>query len=364
MYCGNELAQMNPLAVVERLGVIMQPESGEPTEAWGVLNPASARGRDGQLYLFARVVAEGNYSRIRMARVVFDDSGKPVDLERLDFVLEPSTEYERNGETNGGCEDPRVTFVPAIDKYVMAYTGFGPTGPRIALATSEDLFTWERLGTVDFGVQDGINFDDFDNKDAFFFPEPVIAPDGTPSLACAHRPMTGVDQDGLVSAQLQDLPASIWVSYVPLSEAIDNPEALLHLRQHQLVIKPEFPWENVKIGGGPPPVLTPCGWLLVHHGIENLSEPDGPRRLCYSAGAFIVDRNDLTRIVWRSTSPIMIPDTDQEVHGVVNNVVFPTGIDQIDAETFDLYYGMADARIGVARMWMKLEGCVESIEAA
>ena len=342
----------------------MQPESGEPTEAWGVLNRASARGRDGQLYLFARVVAEGNYSRIRMARVIFDESGRPVDLERLGFVLEPLADYERHGETNGGCEDPRVTFIPTLDKYVMAYTGFGPTGPRIALAISDDLFSWERLGTVDFGVQDDVNFDDFDDKDAFFFPEPVIAPDGTLSLACAHRPMTGVDQDGLVSPQLKELPASIWVSYVPVSAAIEDPRALLHLRQHRLVIKPEFQWETVKIGGGPPPVLTPCGWLLVHHGIENLSEPGEPRRLCYSAGAFIVDRNDVTRVMWRSTAPILIPDTDQEQHGVVNNVVFPTGIDQIDAETYDLYYGMADARIGVARMCMKIEGCVDDTSEA
>ncbi len=64
---------MNPLAEqdsashpfrLQRLGVVMEPEPDNPTEAEGVLNPASACGRDGQLYLFPRLVARGNYSRI------------------------------------------------------------------------------------------------------------------------------------------------------------------------------------------------------------------------------------------------------------------------------------------------------------
>jgi hypothetical protein len=41
-------------------------------------------------------------------------------------------------------------------------------------------------------------------------------------------------------------------------------------------------------------------------------------------------------------------------HGTVANVVFPTGIDRRDdlgsPDRFDVYYGMADNRIGVARL--------------
>jgi predicted GH43/DUF377 family glycosyl hydrolase len=36
--------------------------------------------------------------------------------------------------------------------------------------------------------------------------------------------------------------------------------------------------------------------------------------------------------------------------GMVPNVVFPTGLDQRPDGTCDLYYGMADTRIGVARV--------------
>src|SRR5579872_7158419 len=341
----------------------MQPDPDEPTEAWGVLNPAVVRGRDGSLYLFARVVAEGNYSRIRMARVIPDEDGKPGDLERLGVVLEPSEAYECNG-AEGGCEDPRITFIRAIDKYVMAYTAFGPAGPRIALAVSDDLFQWERLGQVDFGGEDGIDFNGFDNKDAFFFPDPVMAPDGTISYTCAHRPMTGIDQDGRIAHQLADLPASIWISYVPVSEVAQDLRALLKLRQHSLIIKPEHSWEHVKIGGGPPPVLTPCGWLMIHHGIENLARPGEKRKLRYTAGAFIVDRWDPRRVLWRSSEPVLAPDTDGELFGVVDNVVFPTGVDRINDHVVDIYYGMADARIGVARMWLNPEACQDGFTEA
>ena len=44
----------------------------------------------------------------------------------------------------------------------------------------------------------------------------------------------------------------------------------------------------------------------------------------------------------------------QERQGIVANVVFPTGIDRRDdlgsPDRFDVYYGMADNRIGVARL--------------
>src|SRR5579863_4558330 len=48
---------------VERLGVIMRPDPNREEEIEGVLNPGSARGPDGELYLFPRLVGRNNYSR-------------------------------------------------------------------------------------------------------------------------------------------------------------------------------------------------------------------------------------------------------------------------------------------------------------
>ena len=60
------------------------------------------------------------------------------------------------------------------------------------------------------------------------------------------------------------------------------------------------------------------------------------------------------RILYRSAEPVLTPELPQECHGTVANVVFPTGIDRRDdigsPDRFDVYYGMADHRIGVARL--------------
>jgi predicted GH43/DUF377 family glycosyl hydrolase len=51
---------------------------------------------------------------------------------------------------------------------------------------------------------------------------------------------------------------------------------------------------------------------------------------------------------------VLKPELPQECHGTVAHVVFPTGIDRRDdlglPSRFDVYYGMADDRIGVARL--------------
>lgn len=49
---------------LQRLGVVMESEAGNSLEAEGVLNPAVARGPDGELYLFPRLVSQGNYGNV------------------------------------------------------------------------------------------------------------------------------------------------------------------------------------------------------------------------------------------------------------------------------------------------------------
>ena len=43
----------------------MTPEAGNELEVEGVLNPASGRTPDGDLYLLPRLVAAGNVSRVQ-----------------------------------------------------------------------------------------------------------------------------------------------------------------------------------------------------------------------------------------------------------------------------------------------------------
>jgi predicted GH43/DUF377 family glycosyl hydrolase len=93
------------------------------------------------------------------------------------------------------------------------------------------------------------------------------------------------------------------------------------------------------------------------HEIDRRAE--GRHKLCYSAGVMVLSPEHPTRILYRSAEPVMVPQTRAELHGTVDAVVFPTGLDRRDdlgdPDRFDVYYGMADDRIGVARLTIPRE---------
>jgi predicted GH43/DUF377 family glycosyl hydrolase len=134
-----------------------------------------------------------------------------------------------------------------------------------------------------------------------------------------------------------------------------EPSHLCHYTSHHRLASPVAPWERHKIGGGTPPVLTRHGWLLVYHGVGNAPGPSsGKPELCYSAGVLVLSEEHPRHIRYRSPEPVLTPEAPQERRGAVADVVFPTGIDRRDdlgsPDRFDVYYGMADDRIGVARL--------------
>jgi predicted GH43/DUF377 family glycosyl hydrolase len=321
----------------------MEPDPADPREACGVLNPGGARGLDGELYLFPRLVAHGNFSRIGRARVRFE-GGMPVGIERLGIALEPEESWERNPRT-AGVEDPRVTFLPPLATYVMTYTAYGPAGPRIALAASPDLTRWERLGQARFARDGGLEeeLDAHPNKNAVLFPELVPDPEGEPAYAMLHRPMWAPP---LERAQ------GIWISFTPAETVGNDVRRLPRFTRHRPVAVPEEPWEALKIGAGTPPLRIPEGWLIVYHGVSGTLVPDEDLQwdVRYAAGAMILDAADVSRVTARSAAPLLEPETEAEREGIVPNVVFPTAIDARDCGEADVYYGMADSRIGAARL--------------
>ena len=337
-----------------RVGVVMTPDADDPREAEGVLNPGSGRGPDGALYLLPRLVATGNVSRIGLARVVVE-GGIPVGVEREGVVLEPDRGWE-HGAGHGGVEDPRTTWIDELGLHVMTYVAFGPLGPRTAIAVSPDLRAWHRLGPALFRYQDELDTDLnlFHNKDTAFFPEPVVGPDGRAALAVIHRPMWDLDEtrpgEGVrLPAGTEDPRQSIWISYVPWDAVQEDIRALTLWEQHTFLAGPEFPFEALKIGGGPPPLRVPEGWLMLHHGVTG--RIDGAfsqqRHVNYAAGALLLDAEDPRKVLARTPEPLLAPETEDERSGIVPNVVFPTAIEEIDGRRF-VFYGMADSKIGVA----------------
>jgi len=343
---------------LQRLGMVMEPDPSNPQEVDGVLNPGAARGPDGELYLFPRLVAKGNFSRIGIARVRFNGGGDPTGVERLGIALEPEAEYElRPG--GGGCEDPRVTFVEPLKRYIMTYTAFSPRGPRIAMAESEDLFHWKRLGLATYAHWHGMELGNVDDKDASLFPVAIPNSTGKLELGMLHRPLF----EGTRAKELMHQPGtrevdldreSIWISYCPAALKNGAPDCMGQFTSHHRLATPVSSWERLKIGAGTPPILTKHGWLIVYHGVSELPDTAGRHPLCYSAGVMVLSKQHPRVIRYRSVQPVLTPMLAEERDGIVANVVFPTGIDRRDdlgtPDRFDVYYGMADNRIGVARL--------------
>lgn len=345
---------------LHRICTIMKPQAGNELEVEGVLNPAVTRGPDGELYLFPRMVAKNNYSRIGIARVKFNGAGDPIDVERLGIVLEPEADYEKRPNGGGGCEDPRITYVEPVEHYIMTYTAYGPNGPRIAMARSKDLFNWERLGLVEFLPYEEVDFNGIDNKDASFFPIDLPSPHKHPSMAMLHRPLfpDSTPEDTFKKGDNRKIDKnkeSIWISYFNLKNGKETSLKNAKFTSHHCLAHPVHPWENLKIGSGAPPVLTKFGWLLVYHGVRRHDDSTKEQpKYTYSAGVMILSEKAPQKILYRSPEPILTPELPSETIGIVGDVVFPTGTDRRDdigqPNRIDVYYGMADDRIGVAKL--------------
>jgi predicted GH43/DUF377 family glycosyl hydrolase len=332
---------------VTRLGVVMSPQADQPHEAWGVLNPAGVRSADGTMHLFPRLIAEGNYSRIGRAHVRFDGD-RPAGVERLGVALEPHEPYEVSAG-GGGVEDPRVVYIPAIGRYVMTYTAFVPYEPKIAVAVSEDLETWRRLGVLRYAeAKHARALELVGNKDAAFFPDVVLDPCGVRSLAILHRPTARIrfafgDRELILPPPGKH--ESIWISYVPLDRVLTNVANLTSVGEHERVLSSQAPWEAIKVGSGAPPVRIPSGWLLTYHGVSKVDS-----QLQYSMGVAILDAERPSQVLYRTPLPILEPETEYERSGLTSNVVFPSATDLRPNGELDVYYGAADRVIAAARV--------------
>lgn len=343
---------------LERVGIVMRPDLSDPHQVEGVLNPAAAVHPDGRVLMYPRLVAKGNRSRIGVGEVTLTD-GVPTGFDLDEILLAPDQGWE-HGSDHGGVEDPRLTFIEPLGLWVMTYVAYGPLGPRPALLVSLDLEEWQRWGPMQFAWEEslGTDLNLFPNKDIVWFPEAVPGPDGRECLAVIHRPMWEIEgQEPSLPTGITDDRAAIWISYVALEDARDDLKALLRPWGHRELAASEYDWEVLKVGGGPPPVRVPEGWLFLHHGVSGTiagSSFDQQKNVFYAAGGMILSADDPTVIVARTEEPLLAPETDEERVGIVGNVVFPTAILPVEqaegSEELFCFYGMADEAIGVARI--------------
>jgi predicted GH43/DUF377 family glycosyl hydrolase len=104
------------------------------------------------------------------------------------------------------------------------------------------------------------------------------------------------------------------------------------------LLKPAFPWELVQLGNCGSPIETDAGWLVLSHGV-------GPMRK-YCIGAFLLDREDPTKVIGRLREPLLSPN-QKEREGYVPNVVYTCGAMLHNGELI-IPYGLADQATGFA----------------
>jgi predicted GH43/DUF377 family glycosyl hydrolase len=108
--------------------------------------------------------------------------------------------------------------------------------------------------------------------------------------------------------------------------------------EHKVLLKPVFSWELVQLGNCGSPIETDAGWLVLSHGV-------GPMRQ-YCIGAFLLDRDNPSKVLGRLREPLLKPD-ENEREGYVPNVVYTCGA-LLYQEQLIIPYGLADHATGFA----------------
>jgi predicted GH43/DUF377 family glycosyl hydrolase len=270
-----------------------------------VFNPAAAH-VNGETVVLARVEDLTGISHITAAR-----SANGIDEWRVDRepLLAPQ---ERVESEEWGLEDPRAVFVPELARWVITCTAYGPAGPAVFLAMTEDFRSVERNGIIRQP----------EDKNAALLPNRI---DGKWILF--HRPKTeyGGGRGGIFVSRSADLVS--WSA----------PEEVMQPRRGAW-------WDALRIGIGPPLLRTEHGWLLIYHGVK---ETVGGG--VYRVGLALIELDEPTHVIHRRAGWVFAPLASYEREGDVPNVVFPCGLVHDEASNeVRLYYGAADTSICVA----------------
>lgn len=245
---------------------------------------------EGQAYLTS-------LSHLRLAR---SRDGIQFTVDEKPFL------FPERPDESFGLEDARITQID--DEYWITYTAVSENGPAVGLAVTKDFVTVERKGLILPPP----------NKDVAFFPEKI---GGLYHLL--HRPMVA------------DIgKPSVWLSTSPDGVNWGNHRFLFGGRGSD--------WEGLKIGGGPEPMRTDEGWLVLYHGTSTATE--------YTLALALLDAADPTRILDRSTAPLLRPELPWEREGFFPNVVFSNGWVRMPDGRILVYYGAADFCVGVAEL--------------
>jgi beta-1,2-mannobiose phosphorylase / 1,2-beta-oligomannan phosphorylase len=324
---------------LKREGIILE-KTDLSFENEGVMNPAViAEGQS--VHIFYRAVREGNHSTIGYCCL---EGPLKVIQRDLESFMHPESEYESQG-----VEDPRIVKID--DLYYMTYTAYNGINAMGALALSSDLKHFTKKGCITSrftyaqfkellhsnGSHTSKYFRSYNkresltetgkpvyltDKNLIFFPRRING-----KLCFMHRIKPDIQIVKIDT--IEELTYDFWIDY------------FLDFTSH-IMFEPQYKHESSYIGGGCPPIEVAEGWLMIYHSV--CDTPDG---YIYTASAALLNLEDPQIEIARLPYPLLSPEADYELNGVVNKVCFPTGTAVFDGRLY-IYYGAADKCIACA----------------
>ena len=236
--------------------------------------------QDGDTLLLCRVEDRRGISHLCAAR-----SANGIDKWVIDTQPTLAASPRDYPEEIWGIEDPRITYVPELDQYAVAYTSFARGGPGVSLALTKDFKSFERYGVI---MQP-------EDKDAAFLPRRIGG-----LWALIHRPVT-------------TLGAHMWISYSP---------DLRHWGGHKIMLEARRGgwWDANKIGLCSPPIETAKGWLTIYHGVRQTASGS-----IYRLGLALFDLDQPEICLQRGDSWMFGPEAAYERGGMSRMSCFPAG---------------------------------------
>jgi predicted GH43/DUF377 family glycosyl hydrolase len=313
-------------------------------EGKDVFNPATIV-KDNKVYMIYR--AEdfvGKWKGTSRLGLAVSDDG--LHFERLpEPIFYPDNDDQKEYEWEGGCEDPRIVEDENAT-YYLTYTAWDGKDARLFIATSKDLLTWTKHGSVFEKALDGKYSNTWLKAGSI-----VCKREGDKLIATKINGKYWMyfGESNIFLAHSQDL-----INWTPLERApnSETEELIGHSKDAPdllpVVLTRKGKFDSHLIEPGPPAILTDKGILLIYNS-KNSGEFGDPSLApkTYAAGQVLFDKNDPSKLINRLDTNFFRPDKPYEIDGQINHVCFLEGLVYFKEKWF-LYYGTADSKIAVA----------------
>jgi predicted GH43/DUF377 family glycosyl hydrolase len=329
-------------SITFRTGVILSdgrievpPATGFLTEPRQIPNPVYEK------ELFARTLAELGLT-CEFARQVMSKLGNSFELEDLRVSLRDEKLLVPDGPAQEDGDEARGIWMLARSNFEVQFQPEQPLSSRILFPATP---------TQRNGIEDArfVCFQNDDGTQSYFatftaYDGRVVMPELVETSDFLRFRFVTLNGPAAKNKGMALFPRKIKGRYAMLSRQ-DNENICLMFsdnvhfwNEFKVILEPAFSWELIQLGNCGSPIETGAGWLVLSHGV-------GPMRE-YAIGAFLLDRDDPSKVIGRLREPLLKPN-QSEREGYVPNVVYTCGTLLRQGQLI-IPYGMADHTTGFA----------------